>query len=162
MKCISVLAFAAALVACGKKLSDPSLGGMRNGTWVRAEAKRSGKPIVWELRQDVAVNVAKPDLLIVSWHYSTQQVDGRPSERDEQNFAEFEQRLVRKIGEAGTLAAVLTYDQQHDWYFFGVSGAIERAHAVPEESERAAVAIEIEPGAAAEFHSALNARADRH
>lgn len=157
MKRIALL-LVAALASCGGKPPDPALGGARNGTWVRVEAERNDKPIVWELRENIAVDPAQPDLLTVSWHYRPQHADGQPNRLEEQIFAKFERRLVEKIGDAGTLAAVLTYDQQHDWFFFANSVAAERAQAALEESERAVVAIEAESGVAAEFHARFNAR----
>lgn len=159
MKRIVLALFAALLVACtDNQALDPALGGVRTGAWVRAEAEQHGKPIVWELRENIAVDATRSDLLIVSLHYRTQHPDGQPDTTEQQIFAKLEQQLVSRIGDAGILAAVLTYDQQHDWYFFAAGDAAKRAHTALEESERAIVSIENEPGAAAEFHASLNAR----
>lgn len=97
---------------------DPSRGGARRGSWVRAESEHRKLPIVWEFRDDyVAPSGVSPQLVIVSQARDTPYV-GQDAIAQRAEFVEREQRLLDALAGHAELVAVLDWSQQHDWYFY--------------------------------------------
>ncbi|MCQ4164262.1 hypothetical protein [Tahibacter harae] len=98
---------------------DPSLGGARAGTWVRAEGERKGQAMIWTYREDFVPDAARPRLLVVSQGVeaatSSQVMQPLQPELDQR-----EKRLREGLRGKAELVAVLDWDQQHDWYFYAV------------------------------------------
>lgn len=98
--------------------ADPSRGGARRGSWVRAESEHKKLPIVWEFRDDyVAPPGVSPQLVIVSQAREMPYV-GQDAAALQAEFVAHEQRLLDALAGHAELVAVLDWSQQHDWYFY--------------------------------------------
>ena len=98
---------------------DPSLGGARAGTWVRAEGERKGKGMIWTYREDFTPSAARPRLLVVSQGVEAA-TDDAVMQRLQPELDQREKLLREGLQGKAELVAVLDWDQQHDWYFYAV------------------------------------------
>lgn len=136
---------------------DPSRGGARHGSWLRAESEHSKRPIVWEFRDDYAAPPgAPPQLLIVSQARDTPYV-GQDANAQRAVFVAREQRLLDALAGHAELVAVLDWSQQHDWYFYA-DASVTREHvtrALGDTPGDIRVTVEADAG---EFYKVLKQR----
>jgi hypothetical protein len=137
---------------------DPSRGGARRGSWVRAESEHKSLPIAWELRDDYVVPPgAPPQLVIVSQAREIPYVgQGESTQRAE--FVAREQRLLDALAGHAELVAVLDWSQQHDWYFYADSSVTrESVAAILSDAVGRDIRVTVETDAG-EFYKTLKQR----
>ncbi|MBL8299908.1 MAG: hypothetical protein JNN30_16335 [Rhodanobacteraceae bacterium] len=106
---------------------DPSRGGRRRGSWIRAESEHNDLPIAWEVRDDYrAPPGAQRRLLIVSQAREVPYL-GQVDAAARTELSTREQRLLDTLGGRAELIAVLDWRQQHDWYF-SADERVQREH----------------------------------
>jgi hypothetical protein len=152
-----------ALAAC-QPASAPATSGtasdpVREGSWVRAEGSRQGKPIVWQMLENYSVAAPRPQLLVASWHFSSSSDDGQPDPDAKKVAQAIETKLVTSLQSHAKLVAVLDFNTQHDWYFYADDTAVkaQAEDAVKSEPPRDIV-VSVEDDAAGQFYASLRQR----
>ncbi|HSX58687.1 MAG TPA: hypothetical protein VLF18_00675 [Tahibacter sp.] len=110
---------AASAEAAPASADDPSRGGARRGTWLRAESERDELPIVWEFRDDYAAPAGLPPRLVIVSQVRDIPYVGQIDTTLRAELAGREQRLIDALAGHAELIAVLDWRLQHDWYFYG-------------------------------------------
>lgn len=147
--CLGLLA----LAACQGGAPAPA---GRQGHWAQVQVQREDKPVAWQWQTDYTVAPPRTQLLVTSLHYTTPRADGLPEAAMETRFADVEAQLLQTVGAHGSLVATMSYDSQHDWYFY----VDDRSLDVPvkklfEQARNTDVVVSVEDDAAAAFYSAL-------
>ncbi|UXI68703.1 DUF695 domain-containing protein [Tahibacter amnicola] len=136
--------------------NSPSRGSARAGNWARASAEHQGKPIVWEYREDFPTEKLQqmPQLMVVSLFYEPSREDALPNAGQEARFDLAEERMRELAKGKAELVAAMSWNRQHDWYFYGTAQASQAEfRKVFADAER--VAGTVEDDATGKFYSTL-------
>lgn len=128
----------------------------REGSWLRAEGKRQGMPIVWQMLENHAVAAPRTQLLVVSWHFKSSRNDGQLDEAAKNESLAIEKTLVTALEAHAQLVAVMDFNTQHDWYFYADDAAIKRqAEDAVKSTPQRDILVTVEDDATGRFYSAL-------
>ena len=137
----------------------PTVGPIREGSWVRAEGLRQGKPIVWQMLENYSVAAPRTQLLVASWHFNTSANDGQPDFDVNKEAEAIENKLVAALQPHARLVAVLDFNTQHDWYFYADDVALKaQAEEALKSTPPRDIAVTVEDDNAGQFYGSLKQR----